>query len=267
MNSYKLVTPENFSEEHVAFIGRFKSLVLDILSDYNVIFGAKDINSRHIIATHSYAKIVGLKDGTQVTGMLDKEMPCYGTAVHSDKYIEEDKLILTGLDIDKSISILKVLDYADGLKVRLFKKYALCHKESLSILGVVYSGTDIELKEIIHILPSYILSSNKASELKVAHKCTTNIIDYLTEYEKELCFLFLLNWEFTQIAEFMNKIRPRYTNRTSSTIVKKKNYICAKLRIGSERLPNLQKYLLAIGFHRTMPLKFYSHLMGSYIID
>lgn len=266
MNNYKFVSPQNFTEDHIRYIDDFKTSVKLLSLNSDIIFGAKDINSRHLISTDTYAQIVGLSNGEDVSGRRDHDMPCHGTAQYADCYVKEDSLLLNTFDPDQSISVLNIHNYSDGMNARVFKKRILCHKPSRSILGTVYSGYNIELKDVLNIIPSYIIRFGATSTIESTSKINIASSVHLTEYEEELCFLFLLNWEFKQIAEFMNKFRPEHLDRTADTVIKKKNYLCQKFNLNTTRLLDLQSFLVAMNFHNKMPKSFYRKIVGSTIL-
>lgn len=262
---YRIVKPEEFTLEHSNYIDSFKKSIKMVSSHMNIIFGAKDIESRHIISTDSYAQIVGLKYGEEVSARFDRDMPCDGTAQYEKSYIKEDLSLIRSLNPEKNISILNVHHYSDGLKARIFKKRLLCHSNSQSILGTVYSGFDIELKNILNIIPSYIIKFGATGSLSIGNQKLSNNIQ-LNNYEQEICFLLLLNWEFKQIANFMNEIRPLQNERNANTIIKKKNYICEKLNLDTTNVTDLQSFLVSIGFHNSMPTTFYNRIIGSTLL-
>ncbi len=266
MNSYKIITPELFTQEHLNYIDDFKKSINMISLQSDLILGAKDTNSRHIISTNSYATIVGLTNGNDVANMLDKEMPCENTAQYADCYVQEDKSLLDSLDPTRGISVLNIHNYSDGLKARVFKKHILHHKPTNSILGTLYTGYDVNLQNYLSIIPSFIIRFGITGSFEAIDKNTT-INDFsLTDYEQEVCFLILLNWDFKQIADFMNQTRPEYTNRSSDTIIKKKNYLCNKFNLKSTNIENLQEFLVSIGFHNKMPFSFYNRIIGSKVL-
>jgi len=218
VNSYKIITPELFTQEHLNYIDDFKKSINMISLQSDLILGAKDTNSRHIISTNAYAIIVGLTNGNDVANMLDKEMPCENTAKYADCYVQEDKSLMDSLDPTRGI------------------------------------------------IPSFIIRFGITGSFEAIDKNTT-INDFsLTDYEQEVCFLILLNWDFKQIADFMNQTRPEYTNRSSDTIIKKKNYLCNKFNLKSTNVENLQEFLVSIGFHNKMPLSFYNRIICSKVL-
>jgi hypothetical protein len=268
MDNYSIVLPENFSAEHKDYIEKFKNSIEMISAKTDIILGVKDVNSRHIISTNQYASIVGLKSGNDVANRLDQEMPCDGTRQYADCYVQEDVSLMNTLDINKSISVLNVHNYNDGLKARIFKKHILSHEASRSILGTIYSGHDVELSSFLNIMPSYIIKFGATGSVEsINSKTLINGVYKLNNYEQEICFLLLLNWDFKQIAQFMNQYRPAKMERTADTIIKKKNYICGKLRLVTNQVDELRGFLVSIGFHNKMPDFFYNRIIGSKVLN
>jgi hypothetical protein len=261
---YRLIKPEKFSLEHINYIENFKQMIKMLSINTDVIMGAKDINSRHIVSTNEYARIVGLKKDADVADRLDKEMPCEGTVQYADQFVQEDRLLMESKDIKKGLSILNIHNYSDGTKARIFKKYMLKHEQSESILGTIYAGYDVNLTDVLNIIPNYIIRFGATGSIEAINN-NTKIVNNttLTNYEQEICFLLLLNWSFKQIADFMNFFRPIKTQRTMDTIIKKKNYICQKLGLASTILSNLQEFLVSINFHNKMPASFFKIVIGS----
>jgi len=101
----KLVSPKHFSIEQKNFVQSVEYSVNVISSQTDIVFGFKDIHSRHISATRTYAKLVGLVDGNDVAGRLDCEMPCEGTAQFSDCYVREDQELLHQSDVNGKKSV------------------------------------------------------------------------------------------------------------------------------------------------------------------
>lgn len=261
---YNLVEPKDFTIEHIDYIEKFKEMIKTLSDTTDTLMGAKDIDSRHIISTSSHAKIVGLKKCGDVTGRLDMDMPCEGTAQYAEQFVQADKSLLDTGDVTRGIVILNVHNYSDGIKARLFKKFILKHDPSKSILGTIYSGQDIDLTDMLNIMPSYITQFGKTGSIDVIDQ---NSIIFgkttLTNYEQEICFLLLLNWKPYQIANFMNNFRPSSSSRTPDAIIKKKNYICDKLGIGSYFLSDLKDFLVSVRFHTKVPLSFIQFIIGS----
>lgn len=261
---YILVKPEDFTKEHLEFIENFKKMIRMLSNTTDTLMGAKDVNSRHIISTAAHAKIVGLRKCGDVMDRLDSEMPCEGTSQYAEQFVKVDKSLLDSHDVKKGTVILNVHNYGDGTRARIFKKFLLKHDDSKSILGTIYSGHDVELSDVLNIMPNYITQFGKTGNTESIDKNSKILGNVtLTEYEQEICFLFLLNWNFKQIANFMNYYRPIPQQRTIDTIIKRKNYICNKLCIGSTLLSDLQEFLVAINFQNKIPISFLSFITGA----
>lgn len=268
---YSLVSPEQYSPDQLSLVMSFKESVR-MISDQaqGVILGVKDIHSRHIISTNEYAHIVSLPSGEEVAGRMDRDMPCAGTAQFAECYVAEDQSLLACGDMFRSIDVLNVHQYADGLHARVFTKHLLKHQPSRSVLGVIYSARDMKIDDILGIIPNYItefavagcsiektLGSSRYGEVK------------LTEYEQEICFFLLLKWGFGQIAEFMNKYRPTLDGklRVADSIIKGKNRICAKMNLPTTRVGDLREALVVLGMHRKIPGSLFDRLIGSTLIS
>lgn len=265
MNSmnYSLVTPEHFTTEQKLFVENFKDLICVLSSQTNIIFGAKDVNSRHFISTDAYAHLVALPKGRDVMDRFDRDMPCEGVAQFADCFVQEDQGLLHGGAIDKKIEILNVHEYGNGLKALICDKHILKHHASQAILGTIYSAHEIDIANFFALIPNYALEFGTGCSIENV-KGTLSIGDAkLTEYEHEICFLLVMNWSFTQIACFMNRHRPRLSARVADTIYKCRNRICDKLGISGYSAASFREMLINIGVHRKMPKSFFNCLIGS----
>ncbi|PRC94213.1 hypothetical protein [Solimicrobium silvestre] len=126
-------------------------------------------------------------------------MPCEGTAQFADCFIEEDNALLNSGDIHQKKSTLNVHEYSGGIQALVFNKHILKHLPSQSILGTVYSAHEIEITNFFKLMPNYIEEfgigcsiENVTGTLSVGDKL-------LTDYEHEVCFLIMMNWDFKQI--------------------------------------------------------------------
>lgn len=260
--NYELVPPEDFTDAHRSFIDAFRRSIDVLSSQTDVIVGAKDIHSRHVIATDAYARLVGLVKGADVTGRLDCEMPCEGTARFADCHIREDRELLCHRDADSTKSILKVYEYSDGLKALVFDKFVMKHHASRSILGIIYHAHEVDVAHLFALLPNYSLEFG-SDTLERAHLDEIVGCANLTEYEYEVGFLIAMNWSVGQISRFMNRYRPTANPRVADTIYKCKDRICEKLGIDDCRVPVLREKLLQFGIHRKMPRSFFKRILGS----
>jgi len=261
--TYNLVAPENFTADQNQFVRSFEESVKLISSQTNMILGGKDINSRHVISTDAYAKAVGLSRGTEVSGRLDCEMPCEGTAQFADSYVLEDQELLSYGDPGRKKSILNIHEYSNGTKALIFEKYVLKDHSSRAILGTIYGAYEVAASSFFSLIPNYALEFGIGCSIENVNGDLIGGIEKLTEYEYEVCFLLAMNWNFKQISGFMNKHRPSANPRVADTICKCRNRICEKLGLDDLRKPNLRDKLIALGVHRKMPSSFFYRLIGS----
>ena len=262
MLEYQLVAPESFSSEQNLFIQKFKKTIALFSFRTQFIFGAKDIESRHLIATDAYAKIVGLSHGAEVGGKFDDEMPCEGTVQFAAAFVESDIALFDGRNIYKKVSKLCVHEYADGLKARLFDKYPLKHHASQSILGLIYTAQEINISQFLALVPNYLTEFGMGCELEGVHRHLVLGDVTLTDYEHEICFLLTLNWSNQQIADFLNQHRPAAHIRGPERIDKYRERICRKLKLALRSDDDLRVCLIHMGVHKKIPKLFFSRLVG-----
>lgn len=258
----KILRPHEFTEQDKKYLLHLKNSINQLTSFSNLIMGIKDIDSIHLHSSPEYARIVGLSNSNDIIGRSDFDMPCDGTAQFAQQYLIEDRSIIESANISTSLTTLNIHNYADGLKTRVFEKKAIYNPESNAILGIFYSGNSVEVSEFLNIIPNYHLKFGEIDSLTITSK---NKLP-LNSYEEEICYLLIMNWELKQIAQFMNTYRPTKIVRTSDTIRKKKDYICNKLDVVPNSIPNLVEFLIGIGFHKTIPESFFARIIGSKII-
>ncbi|QYG08891.1 hypothetical protein [Janthinobacterium sp. PAMC25594] len=267
--SYRLVAQENFTVEQTVFMEKLKESINLISTQSNIILGAKDINSRHFTSTDAYANLVGLLNGKDVENRLDRDMPCKGTASFAESYIKEDGDLLQSTNINNKIITLNIHEYDDGMKALVFNKSMIKHHLSRSILGLMYDAYEIDIKNFFILIPNYAMEFGM--ECSIANTGDEFNIEglKLTEYEHEICFLIIMNWNFKQIASFMDKYRPKQNARTADTIYKCRNRICEKLNMSNFSSSNFRDILIAAGLHRKLPKLFFNRLIvkTNFLID
>ncbi|AUR51875.1 hypothetical protein [Aquella oligotrophica] len=267
MNNYNLVLPEEYSSAHLDFIESVSQSMQLLSSQLHLIFSAKDIQSRHIISTDTYAHIVGVNSVSEVIGKLDAEFPSYINSRLPNEFVAQDQILLKSMDVNKTIETINTTHYGDGLKSRRCKKSLLHHKETNSILGIVLTLQEIDLLDALNILPQYSFNSGIWGICQTNNSLATSLIDnkleLLNEYEREICFLIIHQWTPNQIAVFMNTFRPVDKPRTADTIIKKRNYICQKLGLRLNSSYALSEYLMATNLRFQIPESFYSKNIGS----
>ena len=158
---------------------------------------------------------------------------------------------------------MNVHHYGDGIKARVFDKFMLKHHKSCSVLGLIYSAYEIKIENFISIVPNYMAEFGVGCSIeKVNDRICVGDVP-LTEYEHEVCFLFVLGLDTKQMADFMNKNRPTKIHRVANTIEKCKNRICDKLGMDNNRLSNIRELLIHLGMHQKMPISFFRKMIGS----
>jgi len=259
---YSLVPSHTLTDEHKLYIDELKRNV-SFISQTNVIFGAKYIDSMHIVSTDAYAKLVGLEHGEEVENRFDRDMPCEGTAEFAEHFVREDHDLITNPDINKNISILNIHNYSDGIKAMVFKKNILKHHPTKSILGLLYSAYEVELNRFFMLIPNYIgeFGTGCSMESTGGRIKIDNV--RLTEKDHEICFLLAMNWDFKQIADFLNKYRPNKIPRTADTIYKSNNRICEKLCLPGNSAAMLREKLVSMRVHTRIPRSFFDLIIGS----
>ena len=227
----------------------------------------RDVNSRGIIGTDASAKTLGLNSGIEFADKLISELPCKSVAEHASQFEQQNTDLINSKNVTKSLHVLNVFHYSDGLTARISNRRIFTHKQSSSILGTISTAYSVKLKHFMQVIPDYILQLGEINSVETIQGQTQQIKRItLNDYEQEICFLLILGWSFTQIATFLDQHRPNPKPRTADTIVKKKNYICQKLHLRTTHVPSLCKHLIKMGFSINMPSSFYSLIIGSKVI-
>ena len=196
-------------------------------------------------------------------GRFDRDIPCEGFAQFADCFVAEDKSLLDSGDINKKMSLLEVMDYAVGMKAFACDKHILKHHASQSILGIIYAASEIKIGNFFAIIPNYFNEFGVGCSIQDVGGSLSIDGVTLTEYEHEICFLLILNWNYNQIASFMNKHRPSVDTRVADTIYKCRNRVCEKLGIPDYTTSQFKEKLVEMGIHRKMPQSFFQRLVGS----
>jgi len=248
--TYTIVAPDQQTPEHKQYIDSFIDSTLNISQNHNIIMGAKDIYSRHIISTDAYAKIVNLKHGTEVSDRFDSEMPCEGTAKFADSFVHEDQSIIQSGNLNANLAILNIHEYADGMGARIFCKSLLRHKPSHSVLGTVYYAHEVKIDNIFSVFDTYIKQFGSGCSISLVSESINDSQDAeLTDYEKMIGFLLILKWDKRLIDDFTTKCRPDKTQTFYQSI----SSICQKAGLSSLNLENLRNTLIGMDLHKSMP--------------
>lgn len=257
--SYSLVSPEQFTEKQKQYVERFRRAIEGASKRSATCFGAKDIHSRHIVATDAYARIVGLAKGGEVAGRFDREMPCEGTARFADCYVREDSALLARQDPNRMTSVLNVHEYSDGLKALVFDKFTLEHRASRAILGTIYSARRVDLSRFFTTLPTYTFEFGLGCSIECTDSDSVAADIALTDHEHEVAFLFAMNWPVEQIAQFMRSHTPLPDTRVLETLAA----LAEKFGEGAFAAASLREKLIDLRVHQKMPRALFDRLIGS----
>ena len=263
-SEYQLIVPEQFNVEQQNFIEKVKETIRVISSQTDIILGAKDIHSRHFISTDAYARSGELPGGEELPDRpAADDLPSEHAVRFAHCYAGEELELLQQRDLNKKISVLNIHQNVDGMHALVIDKQLLKHHPSESILGTIYSAREIELARFFSFIPNYVLEFGVNCTIQSCRE--TYIADNvrLSEYEQEVCYLLTLNWSCRQIADFLNKHRPKPNPRGVDTIYKCRNRICDKLGLSDYSPVNLRALLVGMGMHKKMPQSFFNQISGS----
>lgn len=259
-SNLKVLLPEDFTASDKQHITNLETSIHLLSSCSDIVMAIKDVYSTYIASSDEYAKLIGLPKKEDVKGKTDYDMPCSGTKDFAHKFVQEDKDLIRTKS-QSSLTTLNIHHYADGLKALVFNKKLIINYETNSILGIFLSAYYVDLESFLRLIPNFHLATRSTNK-KPLESIKAQKVE-LNEYEQEICYLLLMNWELKQIANFMNEVRPIKSIRTADTIRKKRNYICKKLNLAKENHDSLINYLIEIDFQRQIPQAFLLRTMGS----
>ena len=260
--SYSLVEPEHFTSEHQLFIERLMKTIQAASSSSNVITSAKDIHSCHLTASDAYARIVGLQQGMDVVGRMDRDMPCEGTAAFADCFVREDRRLLESGDIGAVTSVLNIHQYETGLGALVFDKFSLKHHASKSVLGVINCAREVDLERFVALFPDYWSQFGFGCSIERTESANVEGIGDLSEAEYEVAFLLALGHDAKCIEGFLRRSR-------SCPAVNVELDVDAALRTladkaGAAGIPatNLRDRLIESRVHQRIPTSLFDKVVG-----
>jgi hypothetical protein len=154
--------------------------------------------------------------------------------------------------------MLNIHEYATGVASFRSDKYPLVHEPSQSILGNTFVMCAADLSYFFTLLPHYLREFGVNGNIESVNDSSDMNGISLTEYEHEVAFLMTMNWSYKQIAQFMDKYRPRTLPRTPDTIYKCRDRVRDKLDCEPWEL---RDKLIEMGLHRKMPRSFFDRLI------
>lgn len=249
-----VLKPREFLSEHIDYINQYREAI-KIISENNpgLIMGLKDVDSHYLISNPAYSNAVGIKSPEAMVGLSDNDLPYISDSPFAEQYKSEDKHIIK--NPHATYSYVKVHQYADGFKARIIHKSAMYHAKSDTILGVVFSGYEVDFSSLFTLIPNYENLMEKASIMQLMPNTERLVINgtSLTAYEYEVCYLLSNGWGCEEVADFMNHRNPNQPKRSGDTIVKAKDRICLKFRIPNQ-LYYFRQELRKLHIHNKPPL-------------
>lgn len=260
--TYSLAESQSFIEEHQSFIERFARTIETASSTSGAIVGAKDIHSRHLTASDAYARIVGLRDGKDVAGRRDHDMPCEGTARFADCYVREDRDLLDRGDPGATTSVLNIHRYETGLTALVFDKFLLKHHPTKSILGIVYSAYETSLERFTALFPGYWTQFGFGCSIERADVSAVHALGELSPLEYEVAFLLAVGVDAEGITHFLRRLRPGPD--ASEDISAALAALANKATAAGVSVASLREALIEARVHQRMPASFFGKVVGSH---
>lgn len=256
--SYSIVVQEHFTDEHQAFIERFARTVEVASAGSGVIAGAKDVRSRHLAATDSYGRIVGLPCGKDVAGRTDRDMPCEGTAAFADCYVREDQHLMQSDDIGAFKSVLNIHRYDTGLSALVFDKFLLKHRPSKSVLGIAYCAYETNLKRFTALFPEYWARFGYGCSIERSIGEAIDGVGRLSGVEQEVAFLLALGCDSEAAARAMARLRPNAVTDVDAALC----WIADMMTAAGVPPSSIRDRLIESRVHQRMPALFFDKVVG-----
>lgn len=256
-----LLHPDEFNAEHQAFIDELRQAITALSEQAEVVCGMKDVESRNIIASNAAARLFGLKDGRDVEGLLDRDMPCEGTARFADDYVSEDREVMAHADDDGHLAVLAIQEFANGIKGFVCEKQALVHPGSGSVLGTLFASQEVDLSDFLAVLPHHFDAFGIGAQW-VAPRTAVLSGTAPTEFEHEVTFLIGAGWQSDEIARFMSHHRPGTIAQEPEGVERCAREVAAQLGLPGGDMGALRAKLISMGVHRKVPRTLFRRLYG-----
>jgi DNA-binding CsgD family transcriptional regulator len=192
----------------------FKKMVQTAESLYsglpNKIFGIKDTSSIHRFTSAGYANLIGVTPEF-IIDKPDSELP-WDNGRFAQHFRKEDCDVMTR---KQPQAYLKINNFTDGLKPRLFIKYPIINPETNNAIGTFYEGMDFSLLNLQYSsLNHQKLKSSKATPLDIS-----DVI--LTKREKQIACFILLNFSSQEIADAISSLDGSHiSSKTVDSIIR-----------------------------------------------
>lgn len=257
---YSIVEPGNFTEEHQSFIDQFAQTIEIASSRSALIAGAKDVRSCHLTASDRYGRTVGLSRGKEVSGRMDRDMPCEGTAAFADCYVREDRRLLEAGDTGALKSVLNIHRYKTGSSALVFDKFLLNHHPSRSVLGIVYCAYETDLDRFVSLFPDYWAQFGFGCSIERAEGEIVDGVGRLSEIEYEIAFLLALGLDTKAIVGFFRRLRPSRVADVGTSLFS----IADKMAAAGVAVASIRDRLILARVHQRIPASFFARVTRSH---
>lgn len=122
--------------------------------------------------------------------------------------------------------------------------------------GPVEQPADAQHPHANVALPVYLLEIG-ANISAQTNADDSQLLAGLSDYEREVGFLIVLNWSGKLIAQYLNQARPRRPPRSTDAVYKCRNRICDKLGLTEYSNATLKDRLVSLGLHQKVPASFF----------
>ena len=230
------------------------------------ILGAKGLDSRHVAATDAYAQLVGLRQGSEVCGRLDVDMPCEGTARFASAFVAEDRAVLArataGTD-NPTLKTVNIHHYGTGLAAWMFDKRPLFDRQRRTTLGTIYSARQIDAAPLLSLLLGGAARRDPTCSLRLVEGGIKLGGAALTPHEHEIGYLLSLGWTPGDINRLLDHIRPAAAPRSADSVYKCRTRICEKLDVSGVGAKDFREMIVAAGIGGRFPASLIEHFVGS----
>ncbi len=233
---------------------------IKFFSKMKYVFYLKDRHGNYLAMTDYAAQVYGLENIELVMGKSIIDFMGNNHPKISKQTMELEELLIKS-DAE-TMSAINFFSYKDNVHARLVLRTKLVDNETSDVLGIlcqeIPSGLNNECMSIMDSLGDNL-------DIKFPDASFNPVIDKLTLYEHEICFLVSIGWSLTQIQNFLNRLY-REHSRSLDAIIKKKNAICSKFDLEFNHISNLKEFLVKNGVYKQIPQSLLNHLQGSYMV-
>lgn len=222
------------------FLKQFISAI-DVIAEAlpKQMIGIKDINSVNIYCSRYFLEEVLVIDASKIIGKLNIEGD-------STRFSPIDQIIIEDQGImmrRKSQAYLKLNNFNDGIKPRIFIKSPIINPATNNVVGLIYQGMDWSL---INFNQQLI----KAHQLFKPHNKEILNLPKLTKREKQIVFFFLAKLGSQEIADILYTIENKHISKsTIDSIFIDRLYI--KFEVTNRQA--LYDKLLQLGYDNLIP--------------